>query len=67
MVPAGADLTGRALHPEPSYAWIEDTVRVLGDFVGVADAEDDMVDAIAHAFNYLESGSSDRALRTALR
>ncbi len=49
-VPAGVDKFGR---PMTGIDWVEDTVRVARLFTGVNDDEDDVVDMMAHGFNYL--------------
>lgn len=52
MVPNENDANGKPLLFAP---WIGALIEVVGDFTGIGDEEDDVVDMISHGWNYLKA------------
>ncbi len=50
LLPTAVDIAGR---PLAFSEWIDDTIRVARSFTGVNDPEDDLVDMMAHGWNFL--------------
>ena len=61
LLPAAADSQGRPAKLD----WVEDVIQVAKSFTGMNDAEDDLVDMIAHGYNFLLGGNVTRALSLA--
>jgi len=52
LVPAGRDT-------EPAPPWVAEFLDELDEFTGIGDLEDDQVDALAHAWNWLYQAEPD--------
>ena len=70
MIPTASDSFGVPLQhvrsEESSTAtWMDDVIEIAQAFTGNDGAEDDLVDMLAHGFNYLNGVGGDRAARSA--
>jgi phage terminase large subunit-like protein len=70
LVPVTVDLNGSPLRFVQSEetagaTWMDDVIEIAQGFTGVDGNEDDLVDMLAHGFNFLNGSSADKLRRLA--